>query len=573
VFVVAAQLVLALVLTQGLSRGGPATVRAIPAADSIRLVRGARAAQTAFEAFRRNRLPTGPGSGGRCDVRIGRYCYWRGDGEDDIQPPPEAVAVVQRREELLRALDSASRLLPGDAWIAGQRVRYLVESERTDDALHFAFDDCRSSRAWCNALGGYAAHVAGRYATADSAYARALDAMEPAERCRWLDVSDLIGDELEHRYTSLDCSRREAFARRLFWLAAPLYSIAETDLLTEHLSRLTRARIAEHSASIDGAAWGDDVRALVLRYGWSRWYTRTMPMMGSQLDASYTGHDAGVPYDFLPSAHAFDHLGAIAPDDWHLDDDRALSGYAPAYARSMHDVPHQIARFRRGDSTLVIASWDARRDTTLLGRPLDAALVLSSDGARRAIATQTGATAVGRIATTGVIDSGVVSLELLARADRRAARARVGVPARDTAHRVTLSDLLLYAPTGSASNELSAVRDSALASDIIPATRGVGVYWETYGLRADGEPVQFALTVERVGVDWMHRAAEKLHLADPTTSLRIQWDDVPQYVNGIAGRGVRVDLSRLVAGRYRMQVTVTPVGEAPVVVGREIAVR
>jgi hypothetical protein len=44
-------------------------------------------------------------------------------------------------------------------------------------------------------------------------------------------------------------------------------------------------------------------------------------------------------------------------------------------------------------------------------------------------------------------------------------------------------------------------------------------------------------------------------------------------VNGIAGRGVRVDLSRLVAGRYRMQVTVTPVGEAPVVVGREIAVR
>lgn len=543
------------------------------APDSARLVRGARAAQTAFEAFRRNRLPTGPGMGGACEVRIGRYCYWRGDDEDDDTPPPEHPSVRQRRDELLRTLDSASRLIPGDGWIAGQRVRYLVEADRTDDAIHFALSDCRASPAWCNALAGYAAHVGARFATADSAYEAALAAMDPAERCRWLDVSDLIADDLEHRFKSLDCAQREGFVRRLFWLGAPLYSISETDLLTEHLSRLTRARLAERSASIDGAAWADDVRSLVIRYGWSRWYTRTLPVMGSLRDASYTGHDAGVPYDFLPSAHAVEHLGSIVSDDWHLENDRALTGYAPAYARSVHEVPHQIALFRRGDSTLVIAAWDARRDTTLLGRSLDAALVLSADGARRAIERQTDAAVVGRIAATGVVDSGVVSLELLAAKDRRASRTRVGVAARDTTHRVTLSDLLLYAPTGSASNELSAVRDSALASPIMPATRGVGVYWETYGLRAEGEPVQFALTVERVGVDWMHRAAEKLHLADPTTSLRIQWDEVPQRVNGIAGRGVRVDLSRLVSGRYRMQLMVTPVGEGAVVAVREIEVR
>ncbi|MDB4873952.1 MAG: hypothetical protein JWM41_398 [Gemmatimonadetes bacterium] len=543
------------------------------APDSARLVRGARAAQMAFEAFRRNRLPTGPGMGGACEVRIGRYCYWRGDNEDDDTPPPEHPAVRQRRDELLRTLDSASRLIPGDGWIAGQRVRYLVEADRTDDAIRFALSDCRASPAWCNALAGYAAHVGARYATADSAYEAALSAMDPAERCRWLDVSDLVADDLEHRFKSLDCARREGFVRRLFWLGAPLYSISETDLLTEHLSRLTRARLAERSASIDGAAWADDVRSLVIRYGWSRWYTRTLPVMGSLRDASYTGHDAGVPYDFLPNAHAVEHLGSIVSDDWHLENDRALTGYAPAYARSVHEVPHQIALFRRGDSTLVIAAWDARRDTTLLGRSLDAALVLSADGARRAIETQTGAKVVGRIAATGLVDSGVVSLELLAAKDRRASRTRVGVAARDTTHRVTLSDLLLYAPTGSASNELSAVRDSALASAIIPATRGVGVYWETYGLRAEGEPVQFALTVERIGVDWMHRAAEKLHLADPTTSLRIQWDDVPQRVNGIAGRGVRVDLSRLVSGTYRMQLTVTPVGEGAVSAVREIEVR
>ena len=54
------------------------------------------------------------------------------------------------------------------------------------------------------------------------------------------------------------------------------------------------------------------------------------------------------------------------------------TGYAPSYARSLHTLPSQIATFRRGDSTLVVAAWDARRDTTMLGRPLDAALVLSA---------------------------------------------------------------------------------------------------------------------------------------------------------------------------------------------------
>jgi hypothetical protein len=64
-----------------------------------------------------------------------------------------------------------------------------------------------------------------------------------------------------------------------------------------------------------------------------------------------------------------------------------------------------------------------------------------------------------------------------------------------------------------------------------------------------------------------------LRLTDPTSGLRIQWEEVPQRVNGIAGRGVRVDLSRLRSGRYRMQLVASVSGEASRVAERIVEVR
>ncbi|MGH7622716.1 MAG: hypothetical protein ACREMU_10290, partial [Gemmatimonadaceae bacterium] len=383
-------------------------------ADSLRALRAARSAQTSFESFRRRRLPPGDAFDGPCDIHIGRYCYWRGDDDnaDDDNPPVEAADIRARREKLIQLLDSLSDRVPGDAWLAGQRVRYLVEAGRASGALHFASADCHADASWCASLGGYAAQLGERFAEADSAYRVALAAMDPAQRCRWLDLSDDLDDGLADRFKSVPCADREAFVRRLAWYGAPLYSVSPTDLLTEHLARLTRARIAEHSATTDGEAWGDDVRELTVRYGWSHWYTRADPPLGSQRDPSYTGHDVGHAYDFLPSVRAVDSLGMVTAADWHLDDPRASTGYAPAYARSIHAVPNQIAVFRRGDSTLVVAAWDARRDTTLIGRALDAALVLTTGPDAVTIARRADAGAVGRIWVEGVADSAMASLEL-----------------------------------------------------------------------------------------------------------------------------------------------------------------
>ena len=99
------------------------------------------------------------------------------------------------------------------------------------------------------------------------------------------------------------------------------------------------------------------------------------------------------------------------------------------------------------------------------------------------------------------------------------------------------------------------------------------MFWEAYGLRAQGEPVHFTLTVEEIEVGLLRRAAERLRFADPTSALRVQWDEVPLQRNGIAGRGVRVDLSRLRSGRYRMQLAIAADDGASVVASRDVTVR
>ena len=561
-------------MLQSWPAGTPQGVQTTTPADSIRILRSARSAQRSFESFRRNHLPLGYGYDGPCDVRIGRYCYWRGPENDD-KPPDEDPQIIKRREALIRTLDSTTHAIAGDAWVAGQFVRYLVEAARAEDAIRFAREDCKAAVSWCASLLGYAAHVSEQFTLADSAYERALAALEPGERCKWMDISQLLDDDLERGFKRLNCQDKERLARRLFWMGAPLYSVGNTFLLTEHLTRLTRVRISEQAATTEGTPWSDDDRRLVLRYGWPRWFSRSSgPLTGNEFRPSIVGHDAGMPYNFFPPLRALDNLTSVGAADSGLANPRARTGYVLPYARVVHDVSGQISLFRRGDSTLAVAAWDARRDTMLLGRSIDAALVLASPKDSSVIARASESKTVGRISVTGLVDSGLVSLELLSRENRKAARMRLGIPARSSS-RVALSDLLFYgySPDASPAYELEAVRDSALASVSIAGTRAVGVYWETYGLRPGGEPVKFTLTVEPVGVSLLRRAAEALRFADPTSALRVQWSEVPVESHGLAGRGVRVDLSRLRGGRYRVELLVSTDRGEEAVAAREIAVK
>src|SRR2546430_11984883 len=82
-------------------------------------------------------------------VQIGRFCYWYDDDAEPQRPPPlESEAITLARDRLLATLDTAALALPGDEWLAGQRVRYLLQSGRSADAL-LAARACRAPIWWC----------------------------------------------------------------------------------------------------------------------------------------------------------------------------------------------------------------------------------------------------------------------------------------------------------------------------------------------------------------------------------------------------------------------------------------
>jgi hypothetical protein len=108
--------------------------------DSTRLVAHARGAQVEFERARMFLVRSGSASGNRCDARIGRFCYsYSGGGDLPREPEP----IAKERLRLLAVLDTVARAVPGDAWVAGQRVRYLLEAGWPDSAT----DAARACRA------------------------------------------------------------------------------------------------------------------------------------------------------------------------------------------------------------------------------------------------------------------------------------------------------------------------------------------------------------------------------------------------------------------------------------------
>ena len=136
--VVARGAALLMALLQGYARQHGPSLESVSAADSQRVLRRARSAQTEFEAFRRNRLPIGYRSSQPCDIHVGRYCYWRGDEGDESRRRRNNRPFASVGPRFFERSTAHRAVLPGDAWIVGQVVRYLVEVDSTDAALTVA---------------------------------------------------------------------------------------------------------------------------------------------------------------------------------------------------------------------------------------------------------------------------------------------------------------------------------------------------------------------------------------------------------------------------------------------------
>ncbi|HTR77034.1 MAG TPA: hypothetical protein VMH39_02955, partial [Gemmatimonadaceae bacterium] len=152
-------------------------------------------------------------------------------------------------------MDSAAAALPGDPWIAGQRVRMLVDQQDFAGAFR-ASVECRADLWWCLSLRGYALHASRLIARAAATFDSALAVMPDSTRCRWNDLSSLFGivgwnafslggpggtrgagsattvdatqptaflSDGDRAYRAATCAGRDSINATIWWLAQPLY--------------------------------------------------------------------------------------------------------------------------------------------------------------------------------------------------------------------------------------------------------------------------------------------------------------------------------------------------------------
>ena len=554
-----------LVATLGLLAQMAVVPRAEAGAEE-RAARDARSAQERFERVRRANLPRKADGGGpgRCDATIGRFCYWYDSTTTEAVPEPPRI--TEARLALLAVLDSVAERRPEDPWVMGQRVRYYIEAGNLDDASRVA-RSCRAVDWWCAALAGAVHHVSRQYVAADSAFAVALRRMPEAQRCEWLDVGLIVDGRWRRALRESSCDRREKLAGIAFTLGRPLWMVPGSDLRTEHFTRHTMALVYERSANAYGMSFGWDSRELMLRYGWPDWYTRHELSVAAFPSFAVTGHDREPTYYFFPDVPNLE-TARPGPDAWKLRATRVPTRYAPRHVERMTRLTHQLARFARGDSLLVVATF-ALDDTIARDRSEAALAILRSDSVR-VIARARERTISGMAPS----DTMIVSVEVLGDSTRHAARARYTVTPL-SCDAWCLSDVLVIDPTklDSAAGPVDAAR-AAYPELRVRADAPVAVFFElarTAAAPPDLQPASFALTVAPIRVGLVRRVAASIRLADRPEPVRMRWQDVV----GSDARESRVIALRIppsARGRYRLQVTVAPRGSAPVTATRELEI-
>jgi len=298
---------------------------------------------------------------------------WRHHTVVEWRPTPDPYAVREARDTLLRNLAAEAEAAPGDPWILGQRVRYLLEAGREEEALGLARRCSGAPGWWCDALEGLALHVQGRFPEADEAFSAALASMDPEEARRWTDVSPLLdGSQRDFLREVEGGSPAEDGVRngRLWALADPLYLVPGNDRYTEHLARRTMIRILSESATPHEIPWGNDMSELLLRYGWELGWARIAPRPGELAGVvRVVGYEHPDVRRFIPPEEVLSSPTDVRKDPWTPSMwPYARSGYAPAYAPAFLPAASRILLFTRGKRALVAATYRLPTRPTGLGR-------------------------------------------------------------------------------------------------------------------------------------------------------------------------------------------------------------
>ncbi len=492
--------------------------------------------------------------------------------EGDWEPAPESPSVSRSRGELLEILERAGQALPGDAWVAGQRLHYLAEAGRWDEALHVA-RGCRSKEWWCQALLGYALHGLEEFVAADSAFAHALAVMPEEFRGTWEELDPLLDHDGKEFLESRSTEERAALRDRFWTLADPLLLVVGNERRTEHYARWTAARIRSQAHSTYGMPWGSDLEELLVRYGGEVGWDRARPGPGRAGQGSIIGHHHPDSRSFVPPGKILSSPWKTEPREWVLNEERPKTSYAPAYAPDIEELDAAVYAFRRGDSILVIAALSV--DPAGSEAP-------SSPAAQRSFqngwevglfvlpgAEPPGISTSARTRGWGVLLLAVpagrhlISVEALNRQEGRALRSRHGLVREPLVPGVpALSDLLLIHDTGAQPASLDEAIPRILTRLRLLGTEALSVGWEVYGLRPIGQPLRYRLSVQRQDQSILRRAGEWLRVLSGGSPVILEWTERGPESVGPVFRAVSLDLPELEPGEYRVDVELSLPGHS-----------
>ena len=550
--------------------------------DSLRALRSARARQAAFERVRRGNLPwTWGGGSGWCDERIGRFCLTYSSLEGpEWEAPAEKQTVVRARQRLLGELAETAMTIPGDGWVTGQRVRYLVESGEFGAAVTAA-RRCRAEGWWCAALLGFAAHHAGQAAEAHASFDRALVGMPERTREEWTDLTPLLEPRVGRRYRRLEAEAKAEFEQRFWALADPLHQTGGNDLRSEHLSRNLLVTLQHRSETTEDLPWGDDLREILLRFGApSGWERIRHPTMMHAHDLSLVSHYPDADLDLLPPVELLADDFDPTAGEWDESGRRARASYPLPRGgdrlRWLTPFDHQLALLHDADSAVLVAAYSLPADSLEFPHEVRAALTVMTlpsapEPGRMARGEGPVATLTLRVPYTPML----VSLEALAEEERRAARVRRGISPRGLVPGVlSASDLLLLHVDGEvpAETRAEAVPRARGSTRVVPGER-IGVYWEMYSPAvAWPEALEVSLRLVEAEAGWLRRLAQRAGVVQEVQPVRMTWDDATRGSETIS-RSLALQIpENLKPGSYTLELTLSAPGREPLTVSRTIEI-
>ena len=568
-------------------------------ADSTRIRSQAEDAQGRFERIRGQLLPYAWEEGRRpCEERIGRLCLWY-DGEDDWEPVPDPPDLVGARDELLTTLAGAADRIPGDEWIVGQRIRYLGEAGRWEDAVRLARTCGAAVSSWCSVLEGFALHGMGRYEAALGSFRRGLETMDPEEARKWWDPTVLLdgkgSDILEDAAEATDEREWEAARARVWALADPLYLVAGNDRESEHYARWTYSKMSDDARNAWAMRWGDDLEEVAVRYGWDRGWERIRSTFGAVGGLpNVIGHQLPGGKEFMPPGQVLESPSSTASGVWVPEEKRPRSTHVPAYAPTLLPGVVQVALFQRGDSMVVAAATElpANPDTVpkgplpagssfpwpqpaLLDGPEQIGLFLVDEAGR--IKRTSSSLSEGIVHIVVPTGKYLLSVEAWAPEKGLGGRIRQGITTEALPDDVaTLSDLiLLHSPHGGDTlpQTLASALSSMRSSTRLEATRQLALGWEVFGLGWRQEDVAFELSFRKEGGSFFGRIGRWLGFGGGQEApLQLEWSERGPSEIGPWFRSVEVTIPEVDPGKYVFRLEVTARGREELVRTRMVEI-